>query len=373
VTAVARAGKCHGTLRGGIKQHQIQIQKPRARAPATTRSSLIRFGILGFGLHAVKRLMPGFALAQNCRVTGLSRRTLEKAQESARQHKIPLAFDSAEDLCRSQEVDAVLVTTPNACHLADVLLALRCGKPVLCEKPMGIHASECRQMVEAARSAGLLLGVAQVFRFEESTARLRERVAAGEVGTIIFARSEFFFPGGPGHARTWLHDSAVAGGGPIADVGVHSVDALRYILQDEVVRVSARGVRDTGSGTVESAAVLTLEFSRGTLGTVAVSFRAEYRTPLELVGESGVLRAEDGLNVERPIQLELRRAGSVVETDEVSNHLAYAKQVDAFTAAVEGKAKFPVPGEEGWQNQEILDAAYRSLKNGKTEDVAQVK
>ena len=164
----------------------------------------------------------------------------------------------------------------------------------------------------------------------------------------------------------------MAGGGPIADVGVHCVDALRYILHDEVVRVSARGAHDAGSGTVESAAVLTLEFCRGTLGTVAVSFRAEYRTPLELVGETGVLRADDALNVERPIRLELRRAGSVVETDEVSNRRAYAKQVDAFADAVEGKAKFPVPGEEGWQNQEILDAAYRSLQSGKTEEVFQV-
>jgi predicted dehydrogenase len=332
---------------------------------------LIRFGILGFGLHAVKRLMPGFALAQNCRVSALSRRTLEKAQESARQHKIPLAFDSAEDLCRSPEVDAVLVTTPNACHLADALLALRCGKPVLCEKPMGVHASECRQMVEAARTAGLLLGVAQVFRFEESTARLRERVAAGEIGKIVFARSEFSFPGGTGHARAWLQDSAIAGGGPIADVGVHCVDALRYILQDEAVRVSARGRHDIG--TVESAAVLTLEFSRGTLATVVVSFRAEYRTPLELVGETGVLRADDALNVERPIRLELLRASSLVETHEVSNRLAYAKQVDAFADAVEDKSKFPVPGEEGWQNQEILDAAYRSLKSGKTEEITQVR
>jgi predicted dehydrogenase len=53
--------------------------------------------------------------------------------------------------------------------------------------------------------------------------------------------------------------------------------------------------------------------------------------------------------------------------------MAYARQVDAFAAAVEGKAKFPVPGEEGWQNQYILDAAYRSLKSGKTEDVPRVK
>jgi 1,5-anhydro-D-fructose reductase (1,5-anhydro-D-mannitol-forming) len=332
---------------------------------------MIRFGVLGFGLHAGKRLMPGFALAKNSRVTALSRRSLAQAQESARQHQIPQAFDSAEDLCRSPEVDAVFVTTPNACHLADVLLALRCGKPVLCEKPMGVSADECRQMVEAAQSAKLPLGIAQVFRFEESTARLRDRVGAGQIGRIVFARSEFSFPGGPGHARTWINDPAVAGGGPIADIGVHCVDTLRYILQDEVLRVSARGTEDRSSG-LETAAALTLEFARGTLGSVLVSFRAEYRTPLDLVGESGVLRAEDGLNVERPIVLELSRGGSVAETEQVSNQLAYAKQVDAFAATVEGKAKFLAPGEEGWQNQEILDAAYRGLKSGKTEEVKQV-
>ncbi len=333
---------------------------------------MVRFGILGFGLHAGKRLMPGFALAQNCRVSALSRRGIAKAQESAQEHHIPLAFDSAEDLCRSPEVDAVFVTTPNACHLADVLLAIQCGKPVLCEKPMGIHADQCRQMVEAARSAKLLLGVAQVFRFEESTARLRERVSSGQIGRIVFARSEFSFPAGAGHARNWINNPAVAGGGPIADVGVHCVDSLRYILQDEVVRVSSRGVQDSGSGKLESAAALTLEFSRGTLASVLVSFRAEYRTPIELVGETGVLRGDDVLNVERPITLELRRAGSVVETASVSNRQAYAKQVEAFADAVEGKAKFPVPGEEGWQNQVILDAAYRGLKSGKAEEVDRV-
>jgi predicted dehydrogenase len=333
---------------------------------------MVRFGILGFGLHAVKRLMPGFALAQNCRVTALSRRNLAKARESARQHSIPLAFDSGEELCRSAEVDAVFVTTPNACHLADVLLAVRCGKPVLCEKPMGVNAEQCQKMVETARSAGISLGVAQVFRFEESTLWLRRRVAAGQIGRIVFARSEFSFPAGPDHPRAWINDPAMAGGGPIADVGVHCIDSLRYILQDEVVRVSARGFEDSGAGELEAAAVLTLEFSRGTLGTVLVSFRAEYRTPLELVGETGVLCGDDVLNVEHPITLELRRAGLVAETERVSNHHAYAKQVDAFAAAVEGKAKYPVPGEEGWQNQVILDATYRGLKSRRAEEIKPV-
>jgi 1,5-anhydro-D-fructose reductase (1,5-anhydro-D-mannitol-forming) len=330
---------------------------------------MINYGIVGFGLHAVKRLMPGFALARNCRVTALSRRDLAKAQESARQYGIPLAFDSAEKLCRSPQVDAVFVATPNACHLPDVLVAAACGKPVLCEKPMAIHADQCRQMVEAARKAGVLLGVAQVFRFEDSTAWLRQQVAAGNIGKVIFARSEFSFPANHAHPRTWINDLAVAGGGPVADVGVHCIDALRFILQDEVLRVSAREIPGHAPGAVEAGAALLLEFSRGTLATVLVSFRAEYRTPFELIGETGVLRADDALNVERPIQLERRRGGAVVETSTVSNQLAYARQVDAFAAAVEGKTQFPIPGEEGWRNQQILDAAYRSMKSGQVEEV----
>lgn len=330
---------------------------------------MIRFGIAGFGLHAVRRLMPGFALARNCTVVALSRRDMSKAREAAAQYGIPHVFASTEELCRCPDVEAVLVTTPNACHLHDVLTAVAAGKPVLCEKPMGMDADECLRMVEAARLAGVLLGVAQVFRFEESTARFRERLAAGEIGRPIFARVEFSYPGS-GHARTWLYNRSIAGGGPIADVGVHCIDALRYILQDEPSRVSAVGRSDEGSGDVEAAAALTLEFRRGTLATVLVSTRAEYRTPLEIVGETGVLRAEDALNVERPVKLELWREGQLVAQETVPNQLAYARQVDAFAAAVEGREMFPVSGQEGWRNQIILDAAYRSLSKRNSERVA---
>lgn len=333
---------------------------------------MLNFGIAGFGLHAVKRLMPGFSLAGQCRVAALSRRDSVKAKASAAQFNIPLAFDSVEDLCRSPEVDAVLVASPNALHLQDVLLAIGQGKHVLCEKPMGVDADECRQMVQAAHEAKVLLGVAQVFRFEESTAWLRECLAAGKVGKTVFARSEFSFPAQSGHARTWINDPAVAGGGPIADVGVHCIDGLRYILQDEVVRVSARAHYDRISGAMEAGAALILEFAAGTLASVLVSFRADYRTPIEFVGDAAILRADDAFNVERPIQIELRRGQAVLESKTVSNRLAYAQQVDAFADAVAGRSAFPCPGEEGWKNQEILDAAYRSLKSGKAEEVTKI-
>ena len=329
----------------------------------------MNFGIAGFGLHAVKRLMPGFASACDCRVVALSRRDPVKAWESAAQYQIPLAFSSTEELCQSPEVDAIFVATPNALHLSDVLAAIRHGKPVLCEKPMGMSAAECSLMVKAARASKVLLGVAQVFRFEESTAWLRERVANGSLGKPILARAEFCFFAGPQHPRAWIRDRNIAGGGPIADIGVHCVDVLRFILQDEVVRVTAGGVFNRDLRDVEDSAVLLLQFSRGTLGTVLVSFRAEYRTPIELVGESAVLRGENALTVDRPVRLELCRGGSVVETYTADNSMAYARQVDAFAAAVEKRADFPAPGQEGWRNQLILDAAYRSMGSGRAENV----
>jgi len=333
---------------------------------------MVRFGIAGFGLHAVKRLMPGFAKAKRCRVTALSRRSMAAARDSAAEYKVPLGFDSVAAMAASPEVDAVLVTTPNASHLVDVLAAIDAGKHVLCEKPMAMNADECRQMVEAARRRGVVFGVAHVFRFDESVLRFRELLKSGKIGKAIFARSEFSFLADPSHPRKWLYDSAIAGAGPIFDIGVHCIDTLRFVLNDEVTRVSASAASDERSGDVESAASLTLEFSRGTIGTVLVSYRAAYRTPLELVGDSGVIRAEDALNVEHPIEIQLQREGKVVETATVSNQSVYALQVDAFADAVEGKSRFPIPGEEGWQNQEVLDAAMRSLRTGKSENVPRV-
>jgi predicted dehydrogenase len=333
---------------------------------------MVRFGIAGFGLHAVKRLMPGFAEASRCRVTALSRRNMAAARESAREHKIEGAFDSVAAMAASPEVDAVLVTTPNSCHLADVLAVIQAGKHVLCEKPLAMNADECRQMVEAAHQRGVLFGVAHVFRFNESMRKFRELVNAGKIGKPIFARSEFSFLADRSHPRKWLYDSAIAGAGPIFDIGVHCIDTLRFVLNDEVTQVTASAASDERSGDVESAASLTLRFSRGTIGTVLVSYRAAYRTPLELIGDAGVIKAEDALNVEYPIEIELEHDEKVVEATTVSNQAAYALQVDAFADAIKGKSKFPIPGEEGWQNQEILDAAMRSLRTGKSEDVPRV-
>lgn len=322
---------------------------------------MVRFGIIGFGLHAVKRMIPGFQQARNSQLVALTRRDIAKARESAAQYDIPLAFDSCEELCRSEAVDAVFVATPNVCHLSDVLTAVNCGKPVLCEKPMATNAGECRRMVQAARDKNIKLGVAQVFRFEDTVQYARECVSRGGLGRVVLARAEFCYPGRK-HPRTWLSQRSM-GAGTIADVGVHCIDALRHILNDEVVRLQAKIVSDADSGDVDAGGAIILEFKRGTLATVMVSMRAAYETPLELVGENGVLTAENAFSVDNDVRVVVRRNGNTEER-EFLNRAAYARMLDAFAAWTEGKAEFPAPGEEGWRNQIIVDAAYESARTG---------
>src|SRR5580765_7284252 len=125
----------------------------------------VRFAILGFGLHAARRLLPAFARTERVQLVGLWRRDQEAARKNAAEHGIPQVFATAEELVRSPEVDAVFVTSPDAMHREDTLLAIRNGKAVLCEKPVSMNAAEAREMADAAKSAGVLYGVAQNFRY----------------------------------------------------------------------------------------------------------------------------------------------------------------------------------------------------------------
>jgi predicted dehydrogenase len=328
---------------------------------------MIRFGIVGFGLHAVKRLIPGFQRAQRCRVAALSRRDLRRAEVSARQFHIEHAFASTADLCACPEVDAVFICSPDALHCADVLTAVKYRKPVLCEKPMAMGAGEAHTMVEAARKTGVTLGIAHVMRFEESVKLVRERIAEGAIGRPQVARCDFLAPMLT-TARTWVNDPKLATGGPLADIGVHCIDTLRFVLADEVRTVSARAHYDSHS-VLEASASAVLEFESGTLAAVSVSGRTPYQTFLEVAGENGTLSVVNALTIERPINVELRRGYEVAESREVSNADAYAVQVDAFAAAIEEGRDFEIPGEEGLKNQLILDAAFRSVKSGKAESV----
>ena len=339
-------------------------------------NSMVRYGILGFGHHGERRLAPAFEHAQNSQLTGIWRRNQERARENAQHFHIAHLFDSPEALCASSAIDAVFVASPDALHCEHTLLALRHGKAVLCEKPLAMSASEAARMASAAGAAGRPFGVAQNFRYNLSLGRIRALIAKGAIGTPVFASAHFCFLS-RNSPRTWIDDSGMACGGPIGDVGIHAIDALRFLLQQEVLAVSTlardgesrpgTGGDSRSSGSkreLEESAALTLEFSRGVLASIQVSFRAQYRTFIEVVGEGSVLTAESGLTVDRPVTIVHHAAGKVLDEEVVSNADAYSRMLDAFSATVEGTGSFSSTGDDGVQNQQILDAAFRSWHSG---------
>jgi 1,5-anhydro-D-fructose reductase (1,5-anhydro-D-mannitol-forming) len=327
---------------------------------------MVRYGILGFGLHGWKRLVPAFAGAKTSELTGIWRRNLDKAKANARDYGIENVFATAEDLCASPDVDAVFVTSPDAFHMRDTLLALAHGKAVLCEKPLAMNAEEVEQMLAAARKANLLFGVAQNFRYNRSVNLIRDWVKAGRIGRPVFASAHFYFQSGQSQ-RTWIYDPSLARGGPIGDVGIHCLDTLRFVLQDDIAAVTTIAHCDAQSGSVEASAALALDFRQGAIGSVMVSFRSEYRTLVEVVGETGVIRSENCLTVTGPVDVQLLQSGKVLDSRQVTNADAYCRMLDAFSAAIEGHGSYSATGEDGLKNQRALDAAYASWQSGRKE------
>jgi 1,5-anhydro-D-fructose reductase (1,5-anhydro-D-mannitol-forming) len=326
----------------------------------------VRFAILGFGHHAVRRLLPAFAKCEHAVLSGMWRRDQAAAAKNCTEYGIAHCFSSREDLCSSPEVDVVFITSPDAMHKDDVLLAFRHGKAVLCEKPLSMNAAEAEEMAAAASSAGLLFGVAQNFRYNHTLEWMKAQIAARRIGEPQLAHAQYAYPASKA-PRKWIADPTLACGGPIADVGVHCIDALRFVLDEDVRSVSTLARRDEMSGAVEAVASLQLEMTGGVYANVTATARAPYRTVVEITGSDGVLVAENGLTVDWPVRLEMRRAGELVETATLDNGDGYTRMLDSFALTLRGQDTFRATGGDGVHNMRVLDAAFRSWTSGMRE------
>jgi predicted dehydrogenase len=315
--------------------------------------------------------MPSFARTEHAVLTGIWRRDQEAAAKACAEYSIPHCFRTAEELCASDEVDVVFITSPDAMHLEDSLLAFRHGKAVLCEKPLAMNSDEAARIDEAARAAGVLFGVGQNFRYNQSLQWMREQIAAGKIGQPQLASAQYAYPAQKA-ARKWIVDTTLACGGPIADVGVHCIDALRYLLDADVETVSVLGHRDELSGesdTVDAWSAMQMEMTGGVFANVTSSGRALYRTQLEVTGSEGAVIAEDAFAVERLVEVKLQKAGVVVDRVTVDNADCYVRMMDDFARAYRGEGSFLATGADGVRNQRALDAAFRSWKSGARERV----
>ncbi|MBI4024417.1 MAG: Gfo/Idh/MocA family oxidoreductase [Verrucomicrobia bacterium] len=192
--------------------------------------SFLRWGLVGCGDLAGKRVAAALREAAGSRLSGVWGRRIEPTRQFAQQHQIPEAHETLADLLRS-EVAAIYVCTPPDSHAHYTLAAIRAGKHVLVEKPMAASVHECEQMIEAARSQGVTLGVAYYRRAYPKMKRIKQLIAEGVLGVPVWVNivmHSWFSPSADDPKRWRVEKAASGGGGAVADIGVHRLDLLDY-------------------------------------------------------------------------------------------------------------------------------------------------
>jgi predicted dehydrogenase len=315
---------------------------------------MLRWGILGAGSVARRRVLPAMAALEDCSITSLMVRDLSAAQQLAAEHGATRGVDRVDQLVSDAEVDAVYVSTPVYLHADHVAAAAEAGKHVLCEKPMGRDAGECERIIRACQRAGVHLEVCFVLRGWPIYQQIRRILSSGELGRIVEIRAHLakWMPREPGE---WRLDPELGGGGAFMDVGSHYLDLFRFLLGEPVRLAYMDSSKVFGWGVEESGFAL-IEFDNGAHGTLSVSCTVPHPDHvLEVYGTEGSLFLGKELRVVRGSNEEILPA---VFPDYYSGLLTHFCQ-----AAAHGLAPL-ASGHDGLQNIRIIQAAYASARSG---------
>jgi predicted dehydrogenase len=291
-------------------------------------------------------------------------RDAARGRTYAREFGAVAAFGSYEEALADPRVRGAIICTPHDCHLGDTLLAVSRGRHVLVEKPIARTLEEADRMIAAARAAGVILMVAENFRYMPAFLRVREVIRAGRLGEL---RELHLVARGFRRLDGWRLDARASGGGTLIDGGIHYVDITRQ-WGGEVRRVFALRPRPTVTerGGEDAVSVL-LELDGGVIGFLANSLGTPGLPSLQWSTVSGtrgtcfvdnrgrciVVRGFDGLTV-RAFQRDLR------------GHEAMLRE---FLHAMETGSAPEMDGAEGRRDLAVVTAVYRSLAERRPIDV----
>src|SRR3954447_17331225 len=213
--------------------HMSEALADIRRTAATARPRLGFLGVGWIGYHRMRAI--GEAdIVDIAAVSDPSTAMITQATQFAPGAKAVSTFDELLD----QEIDGVVIATPTVLHAEQAIRALRRGKAVFCQKPLGRTGEEVREVVAAARSANRLLAVDLSYRFTEAMQRISSLVRGGELGDLFAVELTFHNAYGPD--KPWFYDPKLSGGGCVMDLGVHLVDLALWVLDfPAVVRTSS--------------------------------------------------------------------------------------------------------------------------------------
>ena len=251
----------------------------------------IRWGIIGCGNVTEVKSGPGFQKANNSSLVAVMRRTGELAKDYAGRHGVPRWYVDAEALIGDPEVDALYVATPPSSHKEYTILAAQAGKPVYVEKPMGLSFEECREMIDACRSAEVSLFVAYYRRALRRFLKIKELLEAGAIGDVRFVTMTLYTKPRPDELEPgnlpWRVMPEVAGGGRFVDLGSHMFDFVDYVL-GPLREVHGFAANQQNYYPAEDMATATFVFESGVHGVGVWNFGSFEEIDItEIVGSQG--------------------------------------------------------------------------------------
>jgi len=320
----------------------------------------LRWGIIGTGGIA-RKFAQGLKESRTGRLVAVGSRAEETLRSFLKDFPAT-GHASYEALLADPEVEAVYISTPHPSHAQWSIRAAQAGKHILCEKPLTMNALEAATVIEAARTAGVFLMEAFMYRCHPQTARLLKLIRGGSIGPVRLVQADFSF-------RAWWNPEGrllnrELGGGGILDVGCYCVSMSRLIAGvaggapfADPTEVKALGqIGETG---VDELAVAVLKFPGGMLAQLSTGVRLALGNRVRVWGEAGhievpspwVISRESGGSV-----LLLHREGRRVEEVEIhADRGIYAIEADAVAESISAGESPAMSWADSWGNMRTLD------------------
>jgi len=246
----------------------------------------LRIALVGCGEVTEHKHLPALARVHGARVVALVDPDTSRLSHVADRYRIPVRFPSTSALLDAQAADLVGVLTPPEHHTAAVLAALRAGCDVLVEKPLALAMDDADVMVDAADASGRRVLMGFHMRWHRLIARARDAIREGAVGTPESIRGMWNSPRSDAGIPSWKTARA-SGGGALVELGVHLFDLWRFLLDTEVIDVSARSRHGRRH---DESALVTGVLANGVIASAQMSERTSHEIELEICGDRGRLR-----------------------------------------------------------------------------------
>ncbi len=318
----------------------------------------IRWGVLGTAKIGREKVIPGIQASSNGEVTAIASRNREQAEKTAKLLGIEKAYGSYDALLADVDIDAVYIPLPNHLHVEWAIKAIHAGKHVLCEKPIGLSASQAEELAAiAARHPEIKVMEAFMYRFHPQWIKVKEAVEAGRIGEVKTVNSFFsYFNADPQNIR----NQADIGGGALMDIGCYCISFPRFLFGEEPVRAVSTIDRDPVMKTDRLASAI-LEFSGGKTSTFTCSTQLMPWQRAHVFGDKGHIEIEIPVNAPKDAATKVWiRTPDGAEEIVIPPVDQYTLQAEEFAKSILENMPVPTPLSDAVNNMKTIEAIFRS-------------